>query len=66
MPAACLEAHTRNLRPVFVLSGAHRIPDVIFEYTGRSTDVVEKFRVRVNVTGEFPFLESKLSPYYDR
>jgi hypothetical protein len=32
----------------------------------RSTDVTEKFLVRVDVTEEFPFLVTKLSPYYDR
>jgi hypothetical protein len=26
----------------------------------------EKFFVRVNVTEEFPFLVTKMSPYYDR
>jgi hypothetical protein len=47
------------------LSGARRIVDVIFGYTNRSTDVVTKFAVRVDVTDEFPFLVSKLSPYFD-
>ena len=47
------------------LSGARRIVDVIFGYTNRTTDVVSKFRVRVDVTDEFPFLVSKLSPYFD-
>ena len=32
----------------------------------RNTDVVEKFAVRVDVTEEFPFLVTKLSPYFDR
>jgi hypothetical protein len=48
------------------LSGARRIVDVVFTYTNRQTDVAEKFSVRVDVTEEFPFLVSKLSPYYDR
>ncbi len=48
------------------LSGVRRILDVIFSYTDRSTDVVEKHFVRVDVTEEFPFLVTKLSPYYDR
>jgi hypothetical protein len=48
------------------LSGARRIMDVIFTYTNRATDVDEKFFVRVDVTEEFPFLVTKLSPYYDR
>ena len=48
------------------LSGTRRIVEVIFSYTSRQTDVTEKFFVRVDVTEEFPFLVTKLSPYYDR
>jgi hypothetical protein len=48
------------------LSGTRRILDVIFSYTNRNTDVVEKSFVRVDVTDEFPFMVTKLSPYYDR
>jgi hypothetical protein len=48
------------------LSGTRKILDVIFSYTHRRTDVTEKFFVRVDVTEEFPFLVTKLSPYYDR
>jgi hypothetical protein len=47
------------------LSGARRIVDVIFSYTNRTTDVMGKFSVRVDVTEEFPFLVTKLSPWYD-
>jgi len=48
------------------LSGTRNIVDVIFSYTNRNTDFTEKYFVRVDVTEEFPFLASKLSPYYDR
>jgi hypothetical protein len=48
------------------LSGTRKIVDVIFSYTNRNTDFTEKFCVRVDVTEEFPFLVTKLSPYYDR
>jgi PatG Domain len=48
------------------LSGTRTVVDVIFSYTSRDTDVTEKFFVRVDVTEEFPFLVTKLSPYYDR
>jgi hypothetical protein len=48
------------------LSGTRKLVDVIFSYTNRNTDVVEKFFTRVDVTEEFPFLVTKLSPYYDR
>jgi len=47
------------------LSGVRNVVDVIFSYTHRDTDVVDKCFVRVDVTEEFPFLVTKLSPYYD-
>jgi hypothetical protein len=47
------------------VTGARRILDVIFSFTNRSTDVAEKFFCRVDVSDEFPFLVTKLSPYYD-
>jgi hypothetical protein len=47
------------------LSGTRNLVNVIFCYTNRTTDVVEKQAVRVDVTEEFPFLVTKLSPYYD-
>jgi len=48
------------------LSGTRKIVDVIFSYTHRHTDVTDKYFVRVDVTEEFPFLVTKLSPYYTR
>jgi hypothetical protein len=48
------------------LSSTRDIVDVIFAYTNRNTDFPEKFCVRVDVTEEFPFLVTKMSPYYDR
>jgi hypothetical protein len=48
------------------LSGTRNLVDVIFSFTHRQTDVVEKRFTRVDVTEEFPFLVTKLSPYYDR
>jgi len=48
------------------LSGTRNVVNVILSYTNRNTDVTEKFFVRVDVTEEFPFLVTKLSPYYDR
>lgn len=48
------------------LSSTRKILNVIFSYTNRNTDFVEKFFVRVDVTEEFPFLVTKISPYYDR
>lgn len=70
--SATLEAHARNesltsieVRPA-PLSGARRLVDVVFSYTGRSTDVTQRFFVRVDVTEPFPFLVGKFSPYIDR
>ena len=48
------------------LSGVRKIVEVIFSYTHRGTDVIEKFFERVDVTEEFPFLVTKLSAYYYR
>jgi hypothetical protein len=69
---AAAEAFGRNesltavsVRPS-ALSGTRKVVDVIFAHTNRTTDVVNKQLVRVDVTDEFPFLVSKLSPYYDR
>jgi len=42
------------------------LSDVVCTYTNRQTDVVEKYFCRVDVTEEFPFLDTKTSPYYDR
>lgn len=48
------------------LSGTRNIVDVTFAYTNRTTDYTEKVFVRCDVTEEFPFLVTKLGPYYDR
>jgi hypothetical protein len=48
------------------LGGTRRVVDVIFAFTNRGTDFTEKFFVRVDVTEEFPFLVTKLAPYFDR
>jgi len=70
--AQTADAHRRNLSLTSVevrpsrLSGTRQIVDVIFAYTNRQTDVTEKYFVRVDVTEEFPFLVTRLSPYYER
>jgi hypothetical protein len=48
------------------LSGPRKIVDVIFSLTHRETVLTEKHFVRVDVTEEFPFLVTPMSPYYDR
>jgi hypothetical protein len=66
------EMHRRNLSLSGVevrpsrLSVTRKIVDVIFSYRSRGTDVVEKYFVRVDVTDEFPFLVTKMSPFYER
>jgi hypothetical protein len=66
------EAHARNQALTAVetrpsgLSGARKIFEVVFSFTDRQTDVVEKSFVRVDVTEEFPFLVTKMSPFVDR
>lgn len=48
------------------LSSTRNVVDVIFSFTNRETDVIDKFFTRVDVTEEFPFLVTKMSPYFDR
>jgi hypothetical protein len=48
------------------LSSTRNMVDVVFSFTNRNTDFTEKSFVRVDVSEEFPFLVTKLSPYYDR
>jgi hypothetical protein len=70
--AAVADAHARNLSLTSIdvrpsaLSGLRNIVEVILSFTNRATDVVEKQFMRMDVTEEFPFLVTKLSPYYDR
>jgi hypothetical protein len=47
-----------------LLSGARKIVDVVFFFTSRKTDYTEAFFVRVDVTEEFPFIVTKLTPYF--
>jgi hypothetical protein len=48
------------------LSGTRRIMDLILSFTNRNNEFTEKFFTRVDVTEEFPFLVTRMSPYYDR
>jgi PatG C-terminal len=72
MYATVLDAHDRNLSVSAVevrpstLSATRRIVEVILSFTNRATDVTEKYFVRVDVTEQFPFLVTKMSPYFDR
>ncbi len=53
-----------TLRPS--VSSTRSLVDVVFAYTDRATDFTEKYAVRVDVTEQFPFLVSKLTPFFDR
>ena len=70
--ATATDYHNRNsaLTAVDVqassLSGTRNVVEVIFSFTNRTTDVVEQCFTRVDVTEEFPFLVTKMSPYYSR
>jgi hypothetical protein len=70
--AQTAEAHARNaslsgvdVRPSR-LSGVRKIVDVVFSYTHRETAVTESYFVRVDVTEEFPFLVTRLSPFVEQ
>lgn len=66
--AAEMQARDFSLSSVDVrrspLGAPRYIVEVIFTFTNRQTDFSEKFFIRVDVTEEFPFLVTKLSPYY--
>ena len=47
------------------LSASRKIIEVVISFTHRQTDVVSKQFTRVDVTEEFPFLVTKLSPYFE-
>jgi len=70
--ATVADAHGRNASLMGVdvqpsrLSGTRKIVDVILSFTNRNNEFTEKFFTRVDVTEEFPFLVTRMSPYYDR
>ena len=45
------------------LGGTRNVVDVVFSFRHRETDVTDKFSTRVDVTEEFPFLVTKMSPF---
>lgn len=65
------DSHAQNLSLTGVtvrpstLSQSRLIMDVVFSFTHRQTDVIQKYIVRVDVTEEFPFLVTKLLPYFN-
>ena len=67
--AAEQHAHDASLDKIEVrpsrLAQHRTIVDVIFSYRNRKTDVVAKLFTRVDVSEEFPFLVTKLAPFYE-
>jgi len=65
------ECQTRDLAltalagRLWSLSTARRIVEIVFTFTQRKNEFVEKYCCRVDVNDEFPFLVSKIAPYYD-
>ena len=70
--ATVADAHGRNASLTGVdvqpsrLSGARKIVDLILSFTNRNNEFTEKFFARVDITEEFPFLVTRMAPYYDR
>lgn len=48
------------------LTGNRKLVNVILSYTNRKTDVIDKYYVRVDVSERYPYLDKKLSPFYER
>jgi hypothetical protein len=53
-----------RLWPLGAATGTTNV-EVLFTYTNRKNEYVEKYCVRVNVHELYPFITSKLAPYYD-
>jgi hypothetical protein len=68
--AVTVDAHRRSCALASVevipsrLSSTRKIVEIVFSFTHRQTDVAEKYFCRCDVTEEFPFLVSKMAPYY--
>jgi hypothetical protein len=46
-------------------TGSRNIQKIVFTFIDRATGVPEKYFCSVDTTDEFPFLVSKLQPYYE-
>jgi hypothetical protein len=47
------------------LSVSRKVVEVVFTFTQRKNEFVEKYSVRVDVNDEFPFLVSKMAAYFE-
>jgi hypothetical protein len=43
-----------------------KLVNVVLKFSDRRTEAPEKYYVRVDVSGKYPFLSSRLAPFYDR
>jgi hypothetical protein len=65
------ECHARDMAltsmegRLWRLSAARKIVEVVFTFTHRKNEFVEKHGCKVDVNDEFPFLVSPMAPYYD-
>lgn len=60
-------AKARSLTAITAIANHSRnrhIVDVVFTFVDRNTDVEDKYMTRVDVTGQFPFLVTKLRPVF--
>jgi hypothetical protein len=48
------------------LTGSRKVVSIVYSCVSRKTGVADKFFARVDVTEQFPFLVTGLSPYFDR
>jgi hypothetical protein len=69
--ACAADCHGRDLAltamegRLWRLSSSRKIVEVVFTFTHRKNEFVEKYCARVDVNDEFPFLLSKMAPYYE-
>jgi len=55
-----------DVMPSRLNTGVREMVDVIFRFTNRVSGAMQRYFVRVDVTEEFPFVVSRLSPYFNR
>lgn len=48
------------------LSGTRKLIDIILSYQNRNTSVIDKYYIRVDVSGKYPYLQNPLTRYYHR
>lgn len=65
------DCYNRNLSLTSVetrrwkLAATRAVVEVLLTFTHRKDDFIEKYSIRVDVNDEFPYLASKIAPYYE-